>query len=109
MIDQRNRLVHQVVAEAFHGPRPAGMETRHRDGDVLNNRSDNLVYGTHGDNMDDAVRHGTHHQTRKTQCPKGHPLPEPVRGRRRVCRPCANRQSRESRARKRGGSTLSTR
>lgn len=103
MIDQRTRLVHQVVAEAFHGPRPAGLETRHLDGDLLNNRSENLAYGTHGDNVADSVLHGTHPNASKAECPVGHPLDDGYRNRRgaRVCRPCANRQSRESRARQR--------
>lgn len=103
MIDQKNRLVHQLVAEAFRGPRPEGMETRHLDGDMANNRADNLVYGTHADNVRDSIAHGTHNQVAKTRCPKGHLLADDYRNRRgsRVCRPCANRQSREYRARQR--------
>lgn len=109
MIGQRRKLVHQLVAGAFHGPRPEGMETRHLDGDKTNNRADNLTYGTRAENMQDAVEHGTHfslRQVTKTHCPKGHPLVSDYRNRRgsRVCRPCANRQSREYRARRRAAS-----
>ena len=55
-----NRLVHQLVAEAFLGPRPDGMFACHRDGDNTNNNVSNLYYGTRSDNVRDAVRHGTH-------------------------------------------------
>src|SRR4051812_19574137 len=40
-----------LVALAFHGPRPAGLEIRHLDGDRTNDRPDNLAYGTHQENM----------------------------------------------------------
>lgn len=56
----RNRSVHRLVAEAFHGPLPAGRETRHRNGDHHDNRPTNLHYGTPSDNRYDSVRHGTH-------------------------------------------------
>lgn len=55
----RRQGVHQLVAAAFLGPRPAGLVTRHLDGDKLNNVVGNLAYGTQGDNIRDAVRHGT--------------------------------------------------
>jgi hypothetical protein len=53
------RLVHQLVALAWYGPRPAGLEVRHLDGGQLNNRPENLCYGTRAENAADAVRHGT--------------------------------------------------
>ena len=53
------RRVHALVAEAFHGPRPEGMQVRHLDGNPLNNISDNLRYGTVSENQRDRVRHGT--------------------------------------------------
>lgn len=51
--------VHVLVAEAFIGPRPFGMVTRHLDGDNFNNRKSNLAWGTHQENSDDMRRHGT--------------------------------------------------
>ena len=52
------RYVHHLVLETFVGPRPAGLEVRHLDGDPSNNRLDNLVYGTSTENGQDMVAHG---------------------------------------------------
>ena len=51
--------VHHLVAEAFIGPRPNGQDTRHLDGNPLNNRPENLSYGSRKENMNDAREHGT--------------------------------------------------
>jgi hypothetical protein len=56
---RKTRLVHAIVAEAFIGPRPPGLVLRHLDGTRDNNHYKNLAYGTHKDNMADALRHGT--------------------------------------------------
>lgn len=53
------RLVHQLVLETFVGLCPDGMEARHLDGNPQNNRLNNLRWGTHKQNMLDAVKHGT--------------------------------------------------
>lgn len=53
------RKVHQLVAEAFHGARPTlEHEVRHLNGDPLDNRADNLAWGTRSDNAKDRVSHG---------------------------------------------------
>jgi hypothetical protein len=57
--EQRPRYVHRLVLEAFVGPRPAGTECRHLDGDRANNRLENLCWGTKLENAADALRHGT--------------------------------------------------
>lgn len=51
--------VHQLVLEAFVGPRPENCEVRHLDGDPSNNRLDNLAWGTKAENQADKIRHGT--------------------------------------------------
>lgn len=49
-------MVHQVVLDAFMGPRPPKMVSRHLNGDSLDNRVANLAYGTQKENWADAVR-----------------------------------------------------
>lgn len=53
-----NRQVHQVVAEAFIGPRPRGKEVNHKDGNCQNNMSSNLEYVTHKRNLEHAGQTG---------------------------------------------------
>lgn len=64
--------VHSLVAEAFIGPRPEGMDVAHRDGTRTNNSVENLRYLSRQDNLIEAVKHGTNWQTAKTHCPRGH-------------------------------------
>lgn len=52
-------LVHRLVATAFHGLRPDGMGVRHRNGNQLDNRAENLHYGTQAENIADRDSHGT--------------------------------------------------
>jgi hypothetical protein len=52
-------LVHQLVLIAFVGPRPAGMVSRHLDGNNIRNTPDNLVWGTQLENVHDSMAHGT--------------------------------------------------
>lgn len=67
-----NTRVHILVCEAWHGMRPEGMVCRHLDGNPTNNSPDNLTWGTHAENCQDAVRHGTHNRASRTQCRRGH-------------------------------------
>lgn len=55
----RNYSLHQLVADAFLGPRPEGMEVRHLDGNPSHNAPGNLAYGTPKENAKDKYRHGT--------------------------------------------------
>lgn len=50
---------HIAVLEAFVGPRPVGMDGCHNDGDVKNNRLDNLRWDTKANNNADKMKHGT--------------------------------------------------
>ncbi len=56
---QRTVFVSQLVATAFHGPRPVGMEVCHDDGNRANDVPSNLYWGTHSQNELDKRRHGT--------------------------------------------------
>lgn len=53
------RRVHKLVLEAFVGPRPAGAEARHLDGNPANNSLGNLVWGSSAENEADKRLHGT--------------------------------------------------
>lgn len=55
----RSAYRHRLVAEAFHGPCPDGMECRHLDGDRANNDVSNLCWGTPVENNADKKVHGT--------------------------------------------------
>ena len=55
----RNYGVHVLVLTAFKGSRPPGLEGRHLDGDATNNKIKNLAWGTHLQNMQDKILHGT--------------------------------------------------
>jgi hypothetical protein len=50
--------VHYLILITFIGARPPGSECRHLDGNPLNNRSDNLCWGTPTENTLDRIRHG---------------------------------------------------
>lgn len=56
---RRSFRVHVLVAAAFIGPRPSGMDVAHRDGNRTNNSAENLRYATRSGNNADKRRHGT--------------------------------------------------
>lgn len=55
----RTHLVHRLVATAFHGPQPDGMEVCHNNGKRDDNRASNLRWDTRSGNHADMARHGT--------------------------------------------------
>ena len=87
------KRVHQLVMLAFVGPRPDGLETRHLDGNRLNNALTNLAYGTSSENGFDTVRHGTFNngkgigRPKQTHCKRGHEL-SAAHGDRQACLTC---------------------
>lgn len=56
--EKRYVPVHRVVGEAFLGPLPSGLMTRHGPGGKLDNRLVNLSYGTNSENQIDRRRDG---------------------------------------------------
>lgn len=100
-LHRKSRYVHQLVLEAFVGPRPDGMRhTRHMNGIPADNRVENLAWGTFSENYLDSVAHGTHTNAAKTYCKWGHEFtPEntiPNSGQKnRACRECARIRGRE--------------
>lgn len=61
------RYVHHLVAEAFIGPKPDGMEVCHNDGVRANNKASNLRYGSRSENANDRKIHGTMNPKRGVQ------------------------------------------
>lgn len=53
---EKRHWVHILVAAAFIGDCPDGKEVNHKDGNPANNRSCNLEYVTHQENIDDKER-----------------------------------------------------
>lgn len=94
----KKALVHRLVLEAFIGPSPDGTECCHNDNDRTNNAVDNLRWDTRYNNCQDTRAAGTHWQSRKTHCPKGHEYDMVIRaGDRtmRACRACRREYQRE--------------
>lgn len=93
--------VHRLILSAWvRLPRP-GEEACHINDVPDDNRLENLYWGTHYDNMQDAVSNGGNYHTKKTHCVHGHPLSgsnvyvPPGKPTWRMCRACRNRRSRE--------------
>ena len=72
---QRTPKVHRLVLLTFVGS--SNLLACHRNGNIDDNRLENLYWGTDSDNTQDQIRHGTHKETRKTHCPRHHKLVEP--------------------------------
>ena len=83
----RTHLAHVWVLEAFVGPRPKGAVARHLNDDPVDNRLENLSWGSRTENMEDAYRNDR--RKLRTHCPLGHPIEGAnlqVKGRR--CKAC---------------------
>lgn len=98
--------IHHLVCEAFHGQKPdAKSVVRHLNGDRLDNRPENLKWGTAAENTADMLAHGNHFSTNKTTCLNGHEYtPENTfRNYRnaRCCRICYRARDAEQKAKKR--------
>lgn len=91
---RQNFRVHRLVALAFLGPPPEDRpQVLHRNDDPMDNRVENLYYGTTQQNRIDSVTNGRHHMARKTHCIRGHEFTEENtryshEGRRRACKSC---------------------
>lgn len=57
--EQYSRLVSNLVAAAFLGPRPDGLQVCHNNGRATDDRAANLRYDTPTGNAADCVLHGT--------------------------------------------------
>lgn len=99
------RSVHSLVCEAFYGPAPKHKPwALHRNGDHLDNRPENLYWGTPKENSQDAKRHGKNFEANKAHCIHGHEYDEwntYIRpdGGGRQCKACVQRRAKEQSAR----------
>lgn len=57
--NSRTRQLHAMIATAFYGPCPPGLECRHLDDNPANCAAGNLVWGTRKENFADRKRNGT--------------------------------------------------
>lgn len=101
---RKNRMVHQIVLEAFVGPCPPGQQTCHNNGDPSDNRLENLRWDTPKANVADKRRHGTDYWFERDHCVNGHPWSEEntrinSKGH-RECRECSREKDRRIYARK---------
>lgn len=69
--EQHTLPVHVLVAHAFIGPRPDGMEINHIDFDCLNNSPDNLEYVKPIENIRHAYAHGQAERTTRRGSQQG--------------------------------------
>lgn len=56
---KKDYIVAALLAYAFIGPRPLGMQICHRNGVSTHNFPDNIYYGTPKQNAEDCTKHGT--------------------------------------------------
>lgn len=57
--------VHKLIAETFLGEHP-GLDIRHKDNDIFNNRVENLYFSTRSETINDAFLRGTKQPSRGT-------------------------------------------
>ena len=65
MPDRKNRSVHSLVFEAFHGPVKNGLCINHKDGNKSNNNIENLEAVTISENIRHAFRNNLNHKGSK--------------------------------------------
>jgi len=71
-INGKRLLLHRIVLSIYYNINYDISEIDTRHGSNCNKacfNPDHLIPGTHSDNEKDKVRDGTHHHTRKTECP----------------------------------------
>lgn len=91
--------IHRLLLTVFVRPPKSGEVGRHLNDQRLDNRLENLAWGTPSENSLDCIRNGNNHWANKTHCNAGHELtPDNVQvGRsgkriRRVCKACRRKQ-----------------
>ena len=67
---KRTHRICVLVATAFHGPCPSGLECCHNNGDPSDNQASNLRWDTRESNQADRVDHGTSNRGQRHGCAK---------------------------------------
>lgn len=100
----RTLLLHQLLMLTFVGLCPDGKEVRHYDDVKSNNSLENLIYGTHKENIADAIRNGKNPNLNKASCPEDHEYTKEntyVNSKnQRVCRKCTYLRNKKVRKQK---------
>ena len=84
----------RLVLLTFVGDPPEGCQAYHENGDPADNRLSNLRWATVSERSHGQVQRGTHPNSRKTECVRGHTYQEPnlvpseLRAGKRRCRAC---------------------
>lgn len=90
--------VHILMLETYVGPRPfPSSEGRHLNDDKLDNRIENLRWGTQSENNEDRVKNGIHHYANRIQCSNGHDF-DGFNGKQRTCSTCNRNHNRKMKA-----------
>lgn len=64
--------VHVLVLSTFVGPHIKGMAGRHLNDVKIDNRLENLAWGTYSENEQDKLRNGHNYYANRTHCKYGH-------------------------------------
>lgn len=59
-MNNKHKLIHHLVTEAYLGPRPKDLVVNHIDGNRTNNHPENLEYVTQYENVHNSIDRGTH-------------------------------------------------
>lgn len=71
---QKRLLIHRLILKTFISPCPSEMECRHLDGNPVNNKLNNLKWGTRSENQQDSIRHGTFFHPNNSGSNNGHAI-----------------------------------
>lgn len=74
---QTHAPVHQLVMESFVRQRGTGEYICHKNDNKLDNRLENLYFGSPSENILDQVKNNRHGQSTKDKCSRGHTLRKP--------------------------------
>lgn len=66
-LKNKSKMIHNIVAEAFHGEKKIGMQVNHKDGNIYNNKASNLEYVTQSENIRHAFDNNLYKRSKLTK------------------------------------------